>query len=387
MIISVEIWNLESHKHSRFEFGPALNLLCGPSDSGKSSVLRAICLAAYNRWNDDMLRIGAKTARVVVTTDRGTVDVERGQNVHKWVVSWMEEGQARCETYTKIGRGNVPEKATWVMGMPKIEVAGTESLPNTMYQLDKPFLLSEFEGKACSSSVVAQVVDEVSGLIGLENLQREINLDLTRNKRRATELEERETGLHKKKADLSATDHLPKQAAQARKDLNNINRYIARLRETESMKASIANLLAMIQASAAHCQVLPVLKEQETLLAEVFSWNTRLQQTQQLQQQIEALRKEIDATASEPCGLDRAQEDLGWCVVNLPRLSTLMHIYDSVRSCQDDMMSANRSISGYNTDVTTLKSVLKREIGDNCPLCGSPTSSAPGLACLQEDNE
>lgn len=390
MIKSVEIWNLESHKHSRYDFGPGMNLLIGLSDSGKSSTLRAICLAAYNRWHEDMLSIGAKSSRVVVTTERGSVDVERGPSVHRWQVKWMEDGKECCEDYNKLGRGNVPEKATWVLGMPKIEVAGTESLPNTMYQLDKPFLLSEFEGKACSSSVVAQVVDELSGLIGLEALLREINLDLTRSKRLATEEGERAVALSEKKRGLRSADKAKDASQKARAAIAEAQEAASRLEKVEATRTTQKDLKTRLSTVTAAVSVMIDFNACDLLLKEAEAMNTRRLALQKSKDAIDTTRNELLSVQVKRRNMpdcDAADAALSACMESQTRRLGAVALKGKIDGLRQERSSTATLLRSSKESLTRLQAELKVLLQDACPTCGQALSGSDVLHELLEERQ
>jgi tetratricopeptide (TPR) repeat protein len=62
---------------------------------------------------------------------------------------------------------------------------------NIMDQLEAHFMLAEFDGQDATGSLRAQVVDEISGLSGIEGLIREVSLDNLRLTRETNQTEER----------------------------------------------------------------------------------------------------------------------------------------------------------------------------------------------------
>jgi len=225
MITKVEVKDFESHKHTVLEFEKGVNLLRGLSDSGKSSILRAITAVAYNRWNEKALRIGAKTAEVRVDTEKGYVKMVRGSGANDWEVGvLLESGQIEKHNYTKIGK-TVPDLVPTVLGMPQVNFAGIHDYPNVMFQLDKHYMLSEIDGKPCSSNMIAQVLDEISGLSGAEELIKEISNDGLSAKKQMTEnrtrIEDLEGQLHDKVV-LDEKDKKIKKCKQLTKETSSI---------------------------------------------------------------------------------------------------------------------------------------------------------------------
>jgi exonuclease SbcC len=56
MIKSLEIQNLQSHKNSKLEFVPGVNVIIGKSDTGKSAIIRALYWLIWNKPLGDSIR-------------------------------------------------------------------------------------------------------------------------------------------------------------------------------------------------------------------------------------------------------------------------------------------------------------------------------------------
>lgn len=186
MLKRVEVKNFESHEHAVLDLSDGFNLVVGPSNAGKSALLRAIRLAAYGEWDPESLRKGAKVCEVTVTTDKGVVNVKRGASMNEWEVT--PDGKP-TKKFSRPGKG-VVEDAAEVIGLRVVKLGTQEIRPNVMDQLEGHFLMAEIEGESTSGSTRAQVIDEISGLAGMEGLIREVNLDNVRN---AREIKESET--------------------------------------------------------------------------------------------------------------------------------------------------------------------------------------------------
>ncbi len=134
MIKSVRMQNFESHEDTEIEFTEGMNLIVGQSNSGKSSILRALRMVVDNEWTKDMVRNGYEYCRVRVTTDRGWVEAERGEKVNRWR---CQEDGGELQEYKKVGT-SVPELATKILGMGQRDRgAGIKELPNFQSQLEK----------------------------------------------------------------------------------------------------------------------------------------------------------------------------------------------------------------------------------------------------------
>ena len=63
----VIIEDFQSHRYTELELAPGFNVIVGPSDQGKTAILRAIRWVIYNdRRGTDFIRVGASKARVTL---------------------------------------------------------------------------------------------------------------------------------------------------------------------------------------------------------------------------------------------------------------------------------------------------------------------------------
>jgi DNA repair protein SbcC/Rad50 len=186
MIQRIELWDFESHEHTVIDdISPELNLLCGESNSGKTSVIRALKLAAYNEFDPKSVRTGCTKCVVEVTTEKGIVKVTRGEKCNLWETT---RTGGKTQYFDKVGVKIVPE-AEAIIGLNIVTLGDVEVPVNIMDQLESHFLLSGVGNKDASGSMRAQIVDEISGLSGIEGLIKEVSLDHHRYGRAITETE------------------------------------------------------------------------------------------------------------------------------------------------------------------------------------------------------
>ncbi len=178
MIRKVILKNFESHENSEIEFTGGFNLIVGQSNQGKSSIVRAIALAVANRFTKESVRTGAEFCTVRIETDRGFVQVERGEKVNRWLVG---DGKDVRE-YRNIGAA-VPPEASAVLGMSERVRGEIRELPNIMFQLEKHYMLSEIDGRKTTSNMIARMMDDAIGIGGMEELIRDMAADFAARKK------------------------------------------------------------------------------------------------------------------------------------------------------------------------------------------------------------
>lgn len=202
MFEQLEIKNFENHENLVIDFKPGLNLICGVSNVGKTSIVRALRLVCFNEFTPKSLRVGAKKCRVKLTTDKGFVCVERGPRINEWEV--CKNGEEPIK-FSKPGTQLVPEVSE-VTGFNIISLGNKNIKPNIMDQLEGHFLLAEIEGQTVSGSYRAQILDEISGLSGMEDLIKNINLDILRTSKKIKESEVKVKELETEKHDQNLID-------------------------------------------------------------------------------------------------------------------------------------------------------------------------------------
>jgi DNA repair protein SbcC/Rad50 len=316
MIKQVIVKNFESHEHSVVDFDDGFNLIVGPSNSGKSSLIRAVRLAAYGEWNPESLRKGTKICEVTVITDKGMVKVQRGSSINEWDVT--PDGQP-TQHFSKPGKGVVKE-ASDVIGLRIVKLGTQEIKPNVMDQLEGHFMMSEIEGEKTSGSTRAQVIDEISGLAGMEELIRQVNLDNVRGSREIKQIEQDikdiESGMHDQKV-LDAERLL---LEQAEADLSKVAESILVINEAKQMAHDVCEAKNALAESQKNLNGIPQLKPlenslknaQESLIKArgVLSLaNEAGVANQTLTDSVEALNG-IPDVSTATCSLDKAKDKL-----------------------------------------------------------------------------
>jgi hypothetical protein len=186
MIKKIELTNFENHKYTVIDnISEYFTLICGESNSGKTSIVRALKLICYNDFNPKSVRVGSEACQVVVETDLGTVTVKRGKKDNIWTI---KKNGFPEEVFEKVGKVILPQVSE-IIGMDVIKLGDIDIPVNIMDQLEGHFMLSELNGKNASGSVRAQVVDEISGLSGIEVLIKDVSLDKARNLKNIKRLE------------------------------------------------------------------------------------------------------------------------------------------------------------------------------------------------------
>jgi DNA repair protein SbcC/Rad50 len=185
-ISKVLIENFQSHLRSEFDFGRGLNVIIGPSDNGKSAVLRAIRWCLYNEpRGTDFVRSGARECRVTVTMSDGA-EIVRELQVRasgtaarsRYVVRVPDQEPQIFEGFGT----EVPAEVMRAHGMPQVLLdTDKRVLLSFGTQLEGPFLMTEsgsFRARAIGRLLGVHVVDAAAR--GTQKDLRQVKLEIGR---------------------------------------------------------------------------------------------------------------------------------------------------------------------------------------------------------------
>lgn len=151
-----------------------ITIVIGPSDSGKSNLVRALRDWCYNCTSKTMVSKGKKVARIAVAIGHATkVVFERSlrgttRGSARYVVRDGEDHEV--SSYEKIGR-TVPHEVTEITGVFPVELDDLSLRIQVAEQAEPWFLLSS---PPWSPSKVSRVVGKISGLDALINANRDL---------------------------------------------------------------------------------------------------------------------------------------------------------------------------------------------------------------------
>lgn len=193
----IELINFQSHSKTIIEPAPSgqLSIIVGPSDTGKTVILRALRWCFYNSPSGiDFIRAECTFAKVTVDFLSGdTIIRHRSKGgINRYIVNG--------ETFEGFG-SNVPLEVQQVTGVRPVAIGDMELCLNLAEQLDGPFL-----GKSISAPARAKVLGKLAGTEEIDLAGKRLGTDLYRRgqdeKRLKTELE----GLQEK---ITGYDYLP----------------------------------------------------------------------------------------------------------------------------------------------------------------------------------
>ncbi|MFO7819777.1 MAG: AAA family ATPase [Halanaerobacter sp.] len=238
----VEIKNFQSHQKTVMELDEGFNVITGPSDEGKSAIIRALNWVFYNQPSGtDYIRVGTSRCEVKVEFNNGykIVRSRTPSNSRNRYEIINPEGEK--QVFEKVGR-SVPQEVVKIHGMPKIEFDQDFKMNlNFDHQLGGSFLLDS--SQANSAKVIGGLLD----VHLVDSAIRDTTNDLTTYKRQEKDLEEQKEEVEE---GLKEFDHLPDLKLEIeRKEelLKEIKRIKSKLETFKSYHESLTEINAKIK--------------------------------------------------------------------------------------------------------------------------------------------
>ena len=121
-------------KKANLEFIPGLNVIVGPSNNGKSSILKAIKSCIYTTPGASPIRAGQTSYTVGIGYNGHTVILQKGNKESVYLVDG--------EKYTKFGV-TTPEAVSKTLNIYELVLNGNKEQLNFWDQMDYPFLIDK----------------------------------------------------------------------------------------------------------------------------------------------------------------------------------------------------------------------------------------------------
>ncbi len=183
MLKTLTIKNVQGHKNSTLNFHKGLNMIVGPSDQGKSTIVRSLNFVYNNKSNGKAdFRRGMNGMSVTSVFDDCTVVRTQKRGTNNYI---LNDG----EPFKAFGK-RVPEE---------IERAVNLNEVNWQFQHDSPFLVSQ------SSGHVARFLNHITGMEAIDSGISSINKYIRDTK---DDLEEEQERFKQIKKDLKEYEGL-----------------------------------------------------------------------------------------------------------------------------------------------------------------------------------
>lgn len=359
MIQSLQIKNFQSHKNTKLEFSEGVNVILGPSDSGKSAVMKALKWAINNRPSGDKICSwwGGET-EVKVLTDEGTVTRSKDKTDEYRLSDPSGEYK---DLVFKAFSLSVPEEISATLNLSEV---------NIQNQADAHFLISKTPGE------VAAHFNKVARLDKIDIATNNVNswLSHLKNDIGSIAVKGRASfGLIKQLADskegLEKFAYLQKMEIE----LEVLEELATQLKNIGTKIPTLTSLLKNIIATEEQIKEKSSLLKLEKPLDKVLSDIALRKLLGEEGNKLFKLIKEIKSTKQD---LFESESIL---VLETP-VAALLLLYKSKETLNQQLNQLNRAVNAVNNTNTQLKQKeaeferIQTQFTDNfpdvCPLCG-----------------
>lgn len=410
IIKNIKMEGFQSHLDSDFTLSDLLTVITGPTDAGKTAIIRALKWLAFNEpRGNDFVNAKAGAARVTLNLANGiTITKERKGNQTTYTHSLIKEPFVQAEP---------PREVSEALGLEKIAFGeDQEQILNIAFQLDPPFLISapgsvgaKALGKIAGTEVVdgaskavakdiyaarqekqqaereiAKLDNALKQFVGLDSLKAQLNLcerliesiDMGISKQeKLTDLKARfdcccqELDECIKKLDKLAV--VPDLAL----DLENIQAAMERYARIETLYSRLNNCIACVIALAKKLDDLQVTAKVKAFLGEVESKVQKLDSLSELADKLaqveaesEASGKILDATKE----LAEAEKLIEYGAALAQRVNRLEGLRDVYHAASENCASSKARLDMEKNNISKYRgqlAALQKKAGGVCPLC------------------
>lgn len=231
MIHVIQIQNFQKHPKLLVKLDPHITTIVGPSDTGKSSIVRALGWVVFNSPSGQaFIRDGSPGCRVTVKTDKHSITRRRSKSVNHYEVDGKK--------LSAIRKGEVPDDVLESLRLDRL---------NFQLQHDSPLWLSESPGqvaKNLNEIVNLDLIDKV--LTTLSRQLRSVDSELTvcQNRLgRAKSEKERLQWIEYAISDWEAVETTLGTLTRTQGDLASLSSLVESLDNTESKIERLENLV------------------------------------------------------------------------------------------------------------------------------------------------
>ena len=256
--------NFQSHKNTEMEFGPDLNVIVGPSDSGKSAIIRGLKWVMYNEPSGDFfIREGEKECRVTLELSDGTLLQRyrtKSKNGYKLI-----DNSGNENIYEGIGL-TVPQEIIDVTGIRKIKLdTDSENAINLGEQLEGAFLLTE------KASTRANAIGRLVGVDIVDDALRDVLRDIRSLNQTRKQKEETLQITNDKLSQFDYIDEIKETYSKASSLMEQVHSLNGRIEKLEGINRNLTGLSVEIFNNNAVLKDLENITETETILVSLKS--------------------------------------------------------------------------------------------------------------------
>ena len=361
MIKSLVLRNFQSHKSSCLEFSSGVNIIVGPSDSGKTAIIRALRWLIWNRpqgeafrsvWGGDtsvIIDVAPIEERLSAYNRLCRTRTNKG-NEYGIYNTRLESGADLIYTMRAVG-AEVPELVADALSMDEV---------NLQMQFDLHFLLSASPGEVSHHFNRIAHLDAIDrGLQSVQRGLRSLEQDIASGEVRLAELEE----------ELSSYDYLDKLDGEV-SVLEVLERQMrVTVLSSQKLAGTIKSARATEEQLAKH-QVVTAAEVVVNSALDLFSLRRdadgRMRTLNRLVGRIEI----VEESLAEHSVIMEAEADVDSVLEQLEKHQQATQEIVALSSAIAKLASLNKLLAQTDKDAKILEKEFGKVFPDVCPLCG-----------------
>ena len=344
MIKSLELKNFQSHKVSHLEFDPGVNVIIGPSDSGKTAIIRALRWLVWNRPSGDAFRStwgGDTKASILIENCL----IGRGKGK-------QEEYFLEDTDFKAFGK-EVPEEITKALNLNDV---------NLQSQLDSPFLLSNSPGEVAKHFNRVAHLDQIDeGLSKVQKWIREIDQDISSSKKQVIGFTE----------DLLKFEHLEKFEV----DVEVLEGMESELIQQINSKRTLERLCLDSYSVKGLIEKQEKITEAGPLVDTILNWHIDRCQFNSDKVELEGLIaaiKDAEEDLEDESKILGAEESVNGLVKDYEQKQIVETKVEELDNLIEDISSVRILIDAAEQARDTMQIEFDEIFPETCPLCGKP---------------
>jgi len=329
-IEEIRITGFQSHVSSFIRLCPGLNVITGPSDSGKTAILRALKWVAFGEPSGEaFVNEAVGEAKVEILLDTGvTVTKTRRKGKTTYQLSTIAEPFEKAE---------VPEEVKQALGITKQTFGDFETALNFAFQLEAPFLISE------TASAGAKILGKLAGTEVVDLATKSVAKDTYAARQERSQAEKDIERIDAQLQEFNDLEVLKQQLEACEYLVSEIDKAYDKSKRLSDFKITHWNLTRLLEELGGRLEELAVIPDLEEDLQDIEKAQKRYDTLLDLYRQYGKVTATVTRLSDE---LDRYREvdniaaEVSIIEANSKRLSTLNILRSSYQKHSDDVSRA-----------------------------------------------
>lgn len=328
-ILKVELENFQSHKKSIIELHKGLNVITGPSDSGKSAIIRAIRWVLYNEpRGTDFITTNTNQCKVSLYFDNGAIITrKRAAAKNRYIL------RVNGEEEIFEGFGNtVPSEIVESHKIRNLYLdTDHKSTINLATQLEGPFLLSQ------SGAIRAKAIGRILGIHYLDSASRKASSTINELKKDYTQKLEEQKRIKERLKDYGIYDQHQVKLEKAYANYSKLEFCYGRLGNLKKLNNKIKTINEDILDTKDTIAKTHGIKDLEKKLDNLSSLMAQKHKLSHLNLKIHQKSKEIDLAQKTICTTENHLE-LEKRIKSLNSLKEVLYKYKGLKNQYNDQL-------------------------------------------------